>query len=414
MSLMLLLQVVAITVGFGSAAMVYVELGAQMPPATLCAYLVVEGLFLAWWVISIVWLRLRGYADDTPDGWYPHNLQVFWFGNIATVVSLWIAMPYASPEIRLVTAMLCVSPCVFEAIGTVRTPSYGRRGRWGTAAPLAIPVGVVGWFLLSGDRYGYAVALFYVAFSGALLLLREFIQNAVDAVYAAQLDAERMRDERTRFLAAASHDLAQPLQAARLSFDQAERAVGAVARERAIGRVRWAFDSMEQQLRQILDHLRLDAGQVKAAIGDVALAGPIARVAEMHEPAARIATVSLEAVTSALSVRGDPALIERVLSNFVVNALRHAQARRILIGARRSGTKVRLWVIDDGRGVAEADRQRLFDEYAQGGWREREIRGGFGLGLASARRMAELLGGRVGHDAGWRRGSAFWLELPRA
>lgn len=413
MSLSLRVHAIAIAVAAASVGFVHLELGSKIPPGDMLAYDVVEWAFISWWAVSLAWRRLRGIADDTPDGWYGYNLQVFWFGNLATVVSFWISMPYADAETRLMTAMLCMSPIVIEAIGTVRTPSYGRRGLLGTLVPLVIPLGVAGWYLLSDDRHRFSVAGFLPVFTFCLLLIREMFQRAVDAVYAAQLAAEAMRDERTRFLAAASHDLAQPLQAARLSLDQAERAEGAAARKRAVGRVHWALDAMEQQLRLMLDHLRLDAGQVSAAVEDVALSGPIAHVAEMHEPAARLAGVSLEAVTSALSVRGDGALIERVLGNFVVNALRHAHARRVLIGARRRGDAVRLWVMDDGRGVPEADRARLFEEYVQGGWREREIRGGFGLGLASARRMAELMGGRVGHEPAWR-GGAFWLELPRA
>jgi signal transduction histidine kinase len=75
---------------------------------------------------------------------------------------------------------------------------------------------------------------------------------------------------------------------------------------------------------------------------------------------------------------------------------------------------VRLWVIDDGVGVAEADAGRLFDDYVQGSDHGDEIRGGFGLGLASARRMAGLMQGAVGLERRWRGGSAFWLELRAA
>ena len=75
---------------------------------------------------------------------------------------------------------------------------------------------------------------------------------------------------------------------------------------------------------------------------------------------------------------------------------------------------MRLWVIDDGVGIPEADAPRLFTDYVQGSNHGDEIRGGFGLGLASARRMAELMGAAVGLERKWTKGAAFWLELPAA
>jgi len=86
----------------------------------------------------------------------------------------------------------------------------------------------------------------------------------------------------------------------------------------------------------------------------------------------------------------------------------------VLIGARRQAGRVRLWVIDDGVGICEADAPRLFEDYVQGSNHGDEVRGGFGLGLASARRMARLMGGGVGLEPKWLNGSAFWLELDAA
>ena len=103
--------------------------------------------------------------------------------------------------------------------------------------------------------------------------------------------------------------------------------------------------------------------------------------------------------------------MERILGNLVGNAIRHARARRVLVGARRRGGRVRVWVIDDGSGIPEHDVPRLFQDYAQGADRLDRVQGGFGLGLASAKRMAQLMGGEVGLDREWKSGSAFWLEL---
>ena len=114
---------------------------------------------------------------------------------------------------------------------------------------------------------------------------------------------------------------------------------------------------------------------------------------------------------SEIVVTGNPVLVERALSNLISNAIRHARARTILVGAKRHGTTVRLWVIDDGVGIVSADQATLFDPYIQGSDHDGEVRGGYGLGLASVRLMAELMQGRAGHEPRWRKGSAFFLEL---
>jgi signal transduction histidine kinase len=240
------------------------------------------------------------------------------------------------------------------------------------------------------------------------------MQGWVDQAWAATRAAEASRDGRTRFLASASHDLGQPLQAARLFFDQAMANPAGPARDAAARGLNWAFDSTEALLGQMLDHLRLESGQVAARIEAFPLGPAIAQLAEMHEPAARLARVDIIAVPTRLAVRADRALVDRALGNLVTNALRHARARRVLVGARKTAGRVLIWVIDDGVGIPEADHPRLFDDHFQGSNHGDDVRGGFGLGLASTRRLAALMQGAAGIDRRWTRGSAFWIELPAA
>jgi signal transduction histidine kinase len=237
-------------------------------------------------------------------------------------------------------------------------------------------------------------------------------QAAQEFAEAALREVAAERDAKTRFLASASHDLGQPLQAARLFFDQTLRSHDPAQREAAARRVGWAFDTTEGLLRQILDHLRLESGAVAPRLGRVDVGPLIARVAEMNEPAARMAGVTVHALPSRLQAQADVLLCERALGNLLANSLRHAKARRVLVGARRHLDRIRLWVIDDGVGISDEDAPRLFGDYVQGSNHGDEIRGGFGLGLASARRMAGLMDGHVGLETKWRAGSAFWLELP--
>jgi signal transduction histidine kinase len=373
----------------------------------------VYGGFNLWWAVSIVILRVtRKITEDTAEAWYGHTTQVFWFGNVATVTAFALVMPYASEALRLVVTMVCLAPVAVEAIGTILTPRLGRRDIWSTLAPAFIPVGIVIMFAVSGDEFAIPVIIFVMSFTIALLLLREVVQGWVDYAWDAAQAAEAARDARTRFLASASHDLGQPLQAARLFFDQVLQSPAGPARERAVRNVRWAFDNTEHLLGQMMDHLRLESGEVEARLAPLPLGPLIARVAEMHEPAARLKGVVIDALSTRFVVMADSALAERALGNLVANAIRHAKARRVLVGARRNGDRVRVWVIDNGVGIPDADRPRLFEDHVQGSNHGDEIRGGFGLGLASCRRIAELMGGSAGHEPRWRNGAAFWIDLP--
>jgi signal transduction histidine kinase len=413
MSLMARLQLFAIFVAASSLVFDHVALGHVAPARNLLINNLVFGAFVLWWAGSIVYIRWKEPArDDTPDGWYLHTLAVFWLGNAATATSFWLLLPYGSEATRLTAAMMMLGPVAVEAIGTVRTPPE-RRGLLGTLAPVGIPLCIIPWFLTSSDPYRITVSIFIFAFLIMMVLLRAFIQQVVDRAYAAQTEAEAARDAKSRFLAAASHDLGQPLQAARLFLDQARAAPAPQARDQAAARVDWALGAMEQQLRQMLDHLRLDAREIVLQTASTPLSLVIARATELHEPAARLAGADIIALPTRRVVQADPALVDRALGNLVANAIRHGRARRILIGARPHGRSVRLWVVDDGRGIEDIDRARLFEDFTQGLWAQGdEVRGGFGLGLSSVKRMAELMGGSAGHDPRWRGGAAFWLELP--
>ncbi len=415
MTLMLRLQVLAIAVAAASILFVHVWLGAIIPARELAVFDAIMGGFVAWWIVSILWLRARGsITPDTPDSWYWHTSQVFWFGNAATVSTYWLALPYGSEAMRLMVTMMCLAPITVEVLGTIRPPKFGPRGLAASIVPVGIPIGIGSWFALSHDEFRLPMVLFLASFTAVMLLLREVVQGSVDEAWRAKQAAEAARDARTRFLASASHDLGQPLQAARLFFDQARASPAGPAHDKAVRGVHWAFDATEQLLGQMLDHLRLESGQVRAEVAVVPLGPLIARAAEMHEPAARLAGAEIIAMPTALVAAADRTLTERALGNLVGNAVRHAKARRLLVGARRRGTRLRLWVIDDGTGIPADDLARLFQDHVQGSNHGDEVRGGFGLGLASTRRMAELMGGSAGIDTRWRRGSAFWVELPEA
>ena len=415
MNVMLSLQVLSNAVVVGVVVFVHIWVGEAVPPLRLLLFDIVYGGFALWWALSVAWLRLEGkIVEDTAEGWYAHSNQVFWFGNISTVAAFALVMPYVTEPVRLLVAMVSLAPVAVGSIGTVVTPRVGPRNIWAFLAPTPIPLSINVFFALAGDALAVPVIVFVTAFTAGLMLLREVIQGWVDEAWAAKRAAESARDARTRFLASASHDLGQPLQAAGLFFDQVVQSPEGPARDKAIRNVRWSLESTANLLNQILNHLRLESGGVEARSETVALGALIAGIAEMQEPASRLANLQISAVQTGLIARCDRILTERALNNLVSNVIRHAKAHRLLIGARRRQGQARIWVIDDGVGVPASDLPRLFEDHVQGSNHDEEIRGGFGLGLASTRRLAELMGGQAGHDPRWRQGSAFWIELPLA
>jgi signal transduction histidine kinase len=404
------LHVLSLTSLVASSVWIVWALGDDLPPLRrhlilgLCA-----GYAAAW--LFLLGLRVAQRRSRARRAWRTHDRAIMWLGNLAVITGFWLGMPYADDAMLLLVVFLAFGVVIVEALGTVeRPPKIGAP----SPLPLAIPVAVAVYFVVHWDRYSPVLVPYSLAYGYVALALRGLVQRAVDRAYAATLQVASERDARTRFLESASHDLGQPLQAARLFFDDVLESRTRSEREAAGRRVTWALDAAEQLLRRMLDHLRLEAGAVTPRLSDVALGSLIARVAELNEPAARLAGVDIIALTTRLAVRADPDLAERALGNLVANAIRHAKARRLLVGARRRAGRVRLWVIDDGAGVAPADAPRLFDDYAQGSDHGDQIRGGFGLGLASARRMANLMDGAVGLEPRWTRGAAFWLELPAA
>ncbi|MFD1613061.1 sensor histidine kinase [Sphingomonas tabacisoli] len=378
------------------------RLNALVMGSLTIAFAAVWAAVLFWRLLSTAADRARMVAQDT---------AIFWTGTALSSLFFWLAMPFATEDQRMLAVFFTAATVAHTTLVTIRPIDAGPFRR---ATLLGLPVSTVVYFLVHRDEYSVPVILFSLANLYSFLVLRGVAQRSLGRERDARREAEQARDARTRFLAAASHDLQQPLQAARLFFAQTMRAPDEPRRQAAIGHLDRAFDAMEQLLTGTLDHLRLERQEIVPSIEPVSAAGLIARVVERSEPAARLDGIDLRASPAGFRLMADPALAERALENLVANAIRHSGGRRVLVGARRRGERVRLWVVDDGRGIPEGDRSMLFDEFVQGSDHGDHIRGGFGLGLASVRRMAKLMGGEAGLDPKWEKGSAFWLELPAA
>jgi two-component system, sensor histidine kinase len=240
--------------------------------------------------------------------------------------------------------------------------------------------------------------------------LRDRTRSAVDARAA----AEAANRAKSQLLAAASHDLRQPLHALGLYVAAlAARACNAEWRP-LVTHVESAANALEIQFAQLIDLSRLDAGALTPERADIALAALFARIHAEFAPQAAARGLSLTTASTRLVTHSDAALLERIVGNLVANGIRYTNRGGVLLGARRRGNRIAIDVIDTGIGIAPAHRQRIFEEFYRVKDHARAAPRGMGLGLAIVRRFADLLGHEIALDSREGAGSRFRVLVPRA
>lgn len=232
------------------------------------------------------------------------------------------------------------------------------------------------------------------------------------ALEAALKEAERANVTKTRFVAAASHDLLQPLSAAKL-FLASLQATDCTADQRAImGRVRSAFESVEGILGALLDISKLESGNVSVRLADIPLDDLFGRLDGEFRELARAKGIDLRVVPSRLTVRSDGAYLRRIVQNLLGNAVRYTRSGRVLLGARRLGDAVRIEVWDTGPGIPEEQRDAIFREFHRLDT-PAPSDGGVGLGLAIVERACLLLDHPLDLVSEPGRGTGFRVTVPR-
>ena len=244
------------------------------------------------------------------------------------------------------------------------------------------------------------------------------VREATAVALQRMAEAEQAALSRARFLAAASHDLRQPLHAMGLFIDGLLPGASAAQRP-AVLRLQESTQFMAVLLDDLLEISRLDAQVLTPIPTDVALAPLFNQLAVQHAAQAAGGSVRLVWKHRGLAVRTDAALLLRIVGNLVSNAIRHARGGAVLVIARRvrgphGGGAVRIEVRDNGVGIAPIHQSRIFEEFYQVANTERDRRAGFGLGLAICARIAALLGTRIALVSALGRGSTFSLALPAA
>ncbi len=283
----------------------------------------------------------------------------------------------------------------------------------------------------STDAQGNAFSLFQAAITlestvrertAQLQSLNRRLSEEIDerraverALLSAKADAERANQGKTEFLAAASHDLLQPLAVARLFVNAlAERRLDAETAH-MVERVGRSLESADTLLHTLLEMSRLDAGALQADMRDVALDPILRRLAGEYGRPAEERGLRLRVVPCDAVVRTDRNLLERVLRNLISNALRYTRAGGVLVGVRRRAGCVRIEVWDTGRGIPAGSLSDIFREFTRLPFADIDDGApGMGLGLAIVGRIVPLIRAAVDVRSRPGRGSVFGLTVPLA
>ncbi|CAN7203930.1 ATP-binding protein [Variovorax paradoxus] len=229
-------------------------------------------------------------------------------------------------------------------------------------------------------------------------LLQSRISEATAELARKNQQLEVASQAKTRLLAAASHDLRQPLHALTLFSDGLANGETDPLRLQRIGHIRECVDSLDRLFSELLNLSQLDAGVLQPQWADFPLDRLFDEISRNFRPVAEQQGLRLVARKTELWVRCDYVMLSRILNNLVSNSLRHTLEGGVLIGARRRGKGVRIDVVDTGVGIAPQHQARVFEEFYQVETTGRQApRGarGMGLGLATVQRLAELLNTRV-------------------
>jgi signal transduction histidine kinase/CheY-like chemotaxis protein len=379
-------------------------------------------------LLARAWVREQPGIDATA------RWGRYWSIGSTLAGALWgcaaLVMYPASPAHQ---ALLIV--CIFGAVlGGLNLTAVYRPSFYGFALAALFPL--IARVALEGDQVHLYTALvmavvlgFILAFGHQLndvltrsLAMRyenidliEELKGKSRAAHEARAAAEAANRSKSQLLAAASHDLRQPLHALGLySAALAARASGAEWRP-LVGSVQRAVAALEGQFEQLLDLSRLETGTVTPTHARVALGPLLARVTDELKPQADAKGLALRVAATRAVVRSDAAVLERVIRNLVANAIRYTEAGGVLVGARSRGASVAVDVIDTGIGIAPEHHARIFEEFYQvRDARSDRMNAGMGLGLAIVRRLAALLEHRIEVASRVGRGSRFSVVAPRA
>jgi signal transduction histidine kinase len=237
-------------------------------------------------------------------------------------------------------------------------------------------------------------------------------KRVLEQLRGAQVEADKANRAKSAFLATASHDLRQPVQAMVLLNAVLQRLVSGPDAVEAVTEQGIALDSMSRLLNTLLDISKLESGSIRPVISTFSAEWLFSALQLEFREQARCKGLQLVVEAGDASVRSDPALVGQVLRNLLANAIKYTPRGQVTLRAVPLGDVLRMEVADTGVGIAPADLGHIFDEFYQVGVPSNSSRDGYGLGLSIVNRIAKLLDLEIAVKSEPERGTAFSFGLP--
>lgn len=269
-------------------------------------------------------------------------------------------------------------------------------------------------FAQDGQPQWFDARIAAKAFDEALVCVRNIteMRRIQDSLEQATAIAEKANADKTRFLAAASHDLRQPIQALNLFIHALSGMDNPPATREIIGKIERSTAALGDLLNGLLNISKLEAGMVEPVVIGFPLGRLLDRLVLEYSPIAQAKGLELRLARTSLVALSDQTLLERIIGNFLTNAIRYSMEGRVLLGVRRRGGTVRIEVWDTGIGIDAGNIPLIFQEFHQVDNAARNRREGLGLGLAIVDRLAHLLGHPITVRSQPGKGSCFAVEVP--
>ncbi len=417
----------SVAVGFLVSTLMLVVLWTQAPRGILLGW---YAAFLTERIAAALYARRARRVVDRPDRARRVERIVFLSkileGSILGSL-IWIALPLQIPAISILTMSLLGATCS----NGVSLLAPRRHLYLALVIPVAVLAAGTLWSLGGAPYRALAICsiLFVVGQYGQVVLASRRVRESIElrfenralveelrgetaAAHAARRDAEHANAAKSQFLAAASHDLRQPVHALGLFLQALSQTDLAGPQRRILQNAQAANVASTDMLNTLLDFSRLEAGVVTPRPRACELQPLLDKIENDLAHLADARRLIYRTVETNRVIVSDAALLELVLRNLVLNAIRYTDRGGVLIGCRRRGSNVSIEVYDTGIGIPEGKREDIFREFYQLGNPERDRQKGLGLGLAIARGITTSLGHTLSLSSKEGRGSVFRILVP--
>ncbi len=386
---------------------------------------------LAWFFILSVW-NLRGLrilagirkAPPTTPEWA--LLDTRYAIGAAVAGGIWgLGIAAFFSLVPLTQQAIILTIVVMLAAGALSGSSTSYRACAAFLGPLLLPTVLV-CVLLGGLLYNLVatalLAMLLICGRFAYMQVRSLDVNVqlrvhneqlAGALTLANIRLEEVNMAKTRFLAAASHDLRQPMHALGLFVGALRAHVSTTAGLAIMRKIELSVEALANLFNTILDISKLDARAVAPQVEEFPLAAIFGTIALLYTPQAAAKGLALRFRHTDCVVRSDPELLDRILRNLVSNAIRYTEHGRVLVGLRHRGESVEILVCDTGIGIPPDRRNEIFKEFVQLANPTHDRSRGLGLGLSIVERIAKLLGHEIRLCSKLGCGSCFSVRVPR-